>query len=156
MLDMLKQKFSQAETHKLTNELLPELKNESCDVLVSTLALAHIKQLKIALTEWSRVLKKDGAILLTDYHPDALQKGGNRTFMHEGKQVSIRNYVHPIEELKTSLDKLGMQIDFFAEKKIDDSVRKYYEQQQALHVFDRFKGTPIIYGAYITCKHAVA
>ena len=46
MLKMLQQKFPQAETHHLINDELKELENESCDIIFSTLTIAHIEMQK--------------------------------------------------------------------------------------------------------------
>ena len=82
MLKILQQKFPGAETHHLVNDELRELKNESCDIIFSTLTIAHIKHAKKALQEWNRILKPGGEIIITDYHPVALAKGGKRTFSY--------------------------------------------------------------------------
>jgi ubiquinone/menaquinone biosynthesis C-methylase UbiE len=149
MLNILKEKYPHAETHKLQTNALGPLEKNSCDILISTLAIAHIPDIESALSEWDRVLKPGGHIIITDYHPEALEKGGNRTFMHEGKMVSIKNYVHPIEQIKVLADKLHFKTASFTEKKIDESVKHYYEKQDAMHVFARFKGTNIIYGIHL-------
>jgi hypothetical protein len=49
---------------------------------------------------------------------------------------------------------LNLKVDDFIERKIDDSVKHYYEKQQAIGVYERFKGTSIIYGAHLTRKNA--
>ena len=69
MLEILKQKFPVAETHLLKNNMLDQLKNNSCDIIISTLTIAHIKNAEAAINEWNRVLKPGGYIILTDYHP---------------------------------------------------------------------------------------
>lgn len=48
-----------------------EFENESFDLIVSVMVLHHIENLESALSEMSRVLKKDGAMILTDYLPSA-------------------------------------------------------------------------------------
>ncbi len=154
MLKVLNSKFPYAETHRINATSLDVLSNNSCDIIVSTLALAHINDLNEAFTEWNRVLKEEGHIIITDYHPDALLKGGDRTFMHNGKQMSIKNNVYPIPTIRDMLGKRGFKFDEFVEKKIDESVKYYYEKQNALKVYERFKGTPIIYGAHLTRTNA--
>lgn len=154
MLRILKKKFPEAETHILKTNYLKGLENNSCDIIISTLAIAHIKNIEEAFAEWSRVLKTDGQFIITDYHPDTLSKGGNRTFTHNGKKIAIKNYVHPIEQVKKIMEKLYFKTETFIEKKIDETVKSYYEKQNALPVFERFKGTPIIYGIYLTRRNA--
>jgi ubiquinone/menaquinone biosynthesis C-methylase UbiE len=149
MLDILKTKFTQAETHLLKDNKLEALQEVGCDIIFSTLALAHIKNINNAFAEWNRILKPGGNIIITDYHPEALAKGGNRTFIHEGKQVAIKNYVHPISQIKAITESLGWKIEKFVERKIDESVKHYYEKHDALRTYDRFKDTFIIYGVYL-------
>jgi len=155
MLDKLVQKFPEAITHRLTNNFLPGIKDNSCDLIISTLAIAHIENIEEAFQEWNRILKYGGQIIITDYHPAALDKGGDRTFKHESKLISVKNYIHPIEKIKQVAIKLQWQITDMVERKIDDSMKKYYEKNSAISVFNRFKGTPIIYGLRIKKENAI-
>lgn len=155
MLKILKGKFPEAEVHQLNSAHLEGLANGSCEIITSTLALAHIKNIEAAFIEWNRVLKADGHIIITDYHPNILLKGGDRTFMHNGKLVAIKNYVHPVEKIKVLLSSLGFNPIDFMEMEIDETVKHYYEKQNALKVFKRFKGIPLIYGIHLTRTNAV-
>jgi ubiquinone/menaquinone biosynthesis C-methylase UbiE len=155
MLKVLKTKFPQAEIHKSVSTRLQGLENNSCDLLICTLALAHIENIDEAFAEWNRVLKANGHIIITDYHPDALAKGGDRTFMHNGKRVAIKNYVHPIFKIETAALKLNFRIEELREKKIDATVRHYYEKQDALRVFEKFNGTAILYGLLLRKTDAI-
>jgi ubiquinone/menaquinone biosynthesis C-methylase UbiE len=154
MLKMLQKKFPQAETHRLINNKLQELKNESCDCIISTLTIAHIQNAEEAMTEWNRVLKPGGQIIITDYHPLALEKGGKRTFMHHDQIIAVKNYVHTLENLKNIAGQLGLQVLRSIEKSIDESAKPYYEKHNALPVFEAWKGTPVIYGMYLIKSHA--
>jgi ubiquinone/menaquinone biosynthesis C-methylase UbiE len=149
MLDMLKKKFPQSETHLLRDERLPGLTDQSCDLIISTLTVAHIGPIGAALKEWSRVLKPGGSIIITDYHPDALAKGGQRTFRHNDKTLAVRNHIHELARLKEIAGQLDLRVIRCIEKKIDDSVKAFYEQQNALPLFDKFYGVNIIYGLHL-------
>ena len=149
MLQKLKNKFPEAEVWQLHDHHLQQLENESVDCIVSTLALAHMPDFGAVIQEWNRVLKPGGIIILTDYHPVALERGGERTFRHEGKLIAVRNYIYPLEQVRNSFRQLGIQEIRFAERVIDDSVKSYYEEQNALALFERFKGVPMIYGLHL-------
>jgi len=154
MLKMLQQKFPQAETHHLINDELKELKNESCDIIFSTLTIAHIENAEKALQEWDRILKPTGEIIITDYHPIALSKGAKRTFNHNGKTIAVKNYVHSIAQLKDMARQLHFEVHRLIEKSIDESARPFYEKQNALAVYEAWKGTPIIYGIHLKKQNA--
>jgi len=149
MLSVLKQKFPESETYHLINDELKELEKESCDIIFSTLTIAHIENAEKALQEWNRVLKQDGEIIITDYHPIALAKGGKRTFNYNGKTIAVKNYVHSIEKLKDIARQLHLEVFRLIEKSIDESARPFYEKQNALPVYESWEGTPIIYGIHL-------
>ena len=146
MLSRLAEKFPGSEIHLLENMSLPEEKNESADLLVSTLALAHMKDLKTALGAWARILRSGGELILTDFHPASLLQGGQRTFSDRGKTIAIRNYIHPLPELVKTCGQLGFTQLRFLERKIDASVKEFYEKQNALNIYEKFVDTPLIYG----------
>jgi ubiquinone/menaquinone biosynthesis C-methylase UbiE len=150
MLDKLKEKFPEAETHLLQHDQLAASANRSCDLIISTLTLAHIQQLGEALKEWDRVLKHGAEIIITDYHPEALAKGGKRTFKHEGKTWVVKNYIHSIEKIRECARQLGWREIRFVERVIDDSVKGYYERQNALALFEEYSDIAIIYGIHLT------
>jgi ubiquinone/menaquinone biosynthesis C-methylase UbiE len=149
MLSMLKQKFPESEICHLINDELKELENQSCNIIFSTLTIAHIKNAEKALHEWNRILTKGGEIIITDYHPTALAKGGRRTFNYHGKTIAVKNYIHSIEKLKGIVRKLDLEVIHFVEKSIDESARPFYEKQSALNVYECWKGTPIIYAIHL-------
>lgn len=155
MLAKLKEKYPAAETCLLKDHHLPGLENDSCDLLISTLTIAHINNPGEALAEWSRVLRPGGYLLITDYHPVALSQGARRTFSYRSQTVAIRNYIHPIDKINEICRQLGLQRLRFIERRIDDVVKPYYEKQEALAVYEKFYGTPIIYGLLLMKTNAV-
>jgi ubiquinone/menaquinone biosynthesis C-methylase UbiE len=149
MLSMLQKKYPGAETHLLKDEHLAGLADHSCDLVISTLTVAHIADIRAALAEWRRALRPGGSILITDYHPDALARGGQRTFRHNDQTIAVRNHIHTLAALNAIAGELGLELYRRIEKKIDDSVRSFYEQQQAIPLFERFYGVNIIYGLHL-------
>jgi ubiquinone/menaquinone biosynthesis C-methylase UbiE len=149
MLSILRKKYPAAETYLLHDHRLAEMGAASCDLLISTLTIAHIPDLPAAIIEWNRVLKPGGDILITDYHPVALAKGGQRTFREGDQLIAVRNHIYPIPRLLTLTSQLGLSEVSVTETKIDDSMRPYYERQNALPVYRRFLGVPIIYGLHL-------
>jgi ubiquinone/menaquinone biosynthesis C-methylase UbiE len=159
MLSRLKKKYPHAETRLLsgaalagatsTGVTLNGLADNSCDLVLSTLTIAHIPDLPAALTEWNRVLRPGSDMLITDYHPAALAKGGQRTFREGERLIAVRNHIYPISQLLSITYRLGLNEVTCIEKKIDESMRPWYEQQNALPLFRRFLGVPIIYGIHL-------
>jgi ubiquinone/menaquinone biosynthesis C-methylase UbiE len=156
MLSVLQKKFPQAETYLIKGHLLAPLQTGSCDLLISTLTIAHIENAAAALQEWARVLKPGGHMIITDYHPAALSKGAKRTFFHNGKTVAVKNYVHPVDEIIAIAKQLNLQEIRLIEKNIDDSMQHYYEKQNAVAVFEKWKGMPVIYALCLKKNNGTA
>jgi ubiquinone/menaquinone biosynthesis C-methylase UbiE len=154
MLNQLRQKFPAAVTHLTTDNLLTTIDDQSVDFLITTLTIAHIKNIDEAISSWSRVLKNDGDLIITDFHPSMLAKGGKRSFTHEGATQSVLNYVHLLDKVKRLFAQHQLTVVRQIEKEVDEEVRGYYESQDALPVYNRFKGLPIIYGLHLKKQRA--
>jgi ubiquinone/menaquinone biosynthesis C-methylase UbiE len=154
MLEVLREKYPAAETWLISGEVLP-IPDRSVDLALSTLTIAHIPRLPDALAEWSRVLRPGGDLLITDYHPAALARGGQRTFRADGKLMAVQNHVYPIRVVCEEAAKAGLCTVAVTEQKIDEGMRSYYEKANALSVYRRFFGVPIIYGIHLRKSDAV-
>ena len=149
MLNKLKEKFPEANTHKITDDLFSAVADASFDTIISTLTVAHIENIERALQAWCRILKANGEIIITDFHPKLLAVGGKRTFKHNDEQLAVKNYVHSTDRIKDILLQNGFSIVAGHEISIDETMKHYYVQQNALPVYERFKGFPVIYGIHL-------
>jgi ubiquinone/menaquinone biosynthesis C-methylase UbiE len=149
MLIRLQEKFPLSYTKKITDNKFSDLDGAMYDVLISTLTVAHIENLEEALVAWCRILKEDGDIIITDFHPDALANGGKRTFQHHNKQIEVQNFVHHVEEIERLLLKYNFHVVNRIEKIVDESVKHYYVAKNALPVYEKFKDSNIIYGLHL-------
>lgn len=146
MLDKLRRKFSQAETQVLKAPLLPELPDGSCDIITCNLALGYMKDLRATLQEWDRVLKNGGLVFITDMHPEALQKGAERSFAQGKEKVVIKNYLHTFPRIQALANTLHWKEQAFTERRVDEAIRFFYEKQNALHIYEQSYGTALLYG----------
>jgi ubiquinone/menaquinone biosynthesis C-methylase UbiE len=149
MLDKLNKKYPSAHTSMITDNLFSNIPDAVYDVIISTLTVAHIEDIEQALQAWSRLLKNDGEIIITDFHPHTLAFGGKRTFKHNNSLVAVRNYVHPIYTIKDVLVKNGFKLLRQEEIKIDEGMIPFYSKQNAMHVYEKYKGFPVIYGIHL-------
>jgi ubiquinone/menaquinone biosynthesis C-methylase UbiE len=148
MLKKLSDKYPEAKTHVITDNRFEDIADNTYDVILSTLTVAHIEDIGDALQTWCRITKPDGDMIITDFHPNALASGGKRTFRHGNKHIAVQNFVHSTDTIKQTLLRNGFKIVAHLEIKVDETVRHYYEQQNALHVYEKFKDQPIIYGIH--------
>ncbi len=156
MLAQLNKKFPGAETYVLKNAQLAILNNESCDLVVSTLAIAHMPDLKSVLQEWHRVLRPGGEMIITDFHPEALAKGNRRTYAHHGRWKAVKSFIYPIQLIKDLCSATGFETIEFREIRLNEEMRSFYEMKNAVPVFERYKGLAILYGIILKKSYAAA
>ena len=148
MLEKLATKFPDAKTYIIKDNDFNDIPDDTYDTILSTLTVAHIEDINGALQAWCRITKQQGDMFITDFHPNALASGGKRTFRHGDKHIAVRNFVHTTDTIKQVLFKNGFEVISHRELKVDETVKHYYERQNALHVYEKFKGQPIIYGTH--------
>lgn len=146
MLEILRQKFPQAQTYVLNGDTLPGLRDGSCDIILCNLVVGYIEDLEATFAEWNRVLKNSGIIIISDFHPESLQKGGERSFSHDKKKVLIKNYIHSLEKIRVLAAAMQWEEEAFVEKKVDESIKSFYVEQNALHLYERTYDTALLYG----------
>jgi ubiquinone/menaquinone biosynthesis C-methylase UbiE len=156
MLKILREKYPFAESQRLNTHRLDTIPDSYGNLIISTLAIAHIENIEDAFEEWDRALAPGSDIIITDYHPEALAKGAERTFVHKNRFIYVQNHIHPVEKIRALGRQLNWSENSFKEKFIDNSVRPFYERKQALAIFERFFGMPIIYGIHLKKGYAIA
>lgn len=149
MLKKLTEKYPAAYTHLITDNLFSTIPDAAYDLIISTLTVAHIEDIEEAIQAWSRLLKNGGELIITDFHPHTLASGGKRTFRHKNAVMAVRNYVHPIYTIKEILLKNNLYLLSQEEIKIDEDMKSFYAKQNAMHVYEKYKGFPVIYGIHL-------
>lgn len=149
MLNKLKEKYPQANVRHIADDLFSDVPDASFDAIVSTLTVAHIEDIEAAMKAWSRILKPKAEVLITDFHPHILAYGGKRTFKHQNKSIAVKNYVHPVYDIVELLQSCGFHLIEKKERVIDETMRHYYEAQNALPVYEKYKGFHVIYGIHL-------
>lgn len=156
MLHRLIHKYPDAAVTQTNDNLLTGIADSSVDCLITTLTIAHIKNVNQAIASWSRVLNAGGDLIITDFHPTLLANGGLRSFRHHGKSLSVTNYIHHLEIIKDTFLMQGLDVIGQREIRVDEEVKHYYETQNALALYDHFIGVPIIYGLHLKKRHVAA
>ncbi len=116
MLGRLRARFPDAALHERTGTRLDAFSDASVDRIVSSLMLGHVRDVEGELREWTRLLRADGEIVYTDFHPDALQAGAKRTFEHHGATFEVESHHHAVAKLRSLFHALRLEITGFEER----------------------------------------
>jgi ubiquinone/menaquinone biosynthesis C-methylase UbiE len=149
MLKHLEEKYPQADTYRIIDNQFSFIPDDTYDVIISTLTVAHIDNIKEALNAWARIASEQADIIITDFHPIALAAGGQRTFEHNKSQIAVENHVHYVFEIEEILLREGFNTVNLDERVVNENVKSYYTAKNALHVYEKFQGSKIIYGIHL-------
>jgi hypothetical protein len=98
-------------------------------------------------------LSTNGEILITDFHPILLALGGRRSFTVDGSPQYIRNHIHQVDHVAGYFEGLGYEINELRQVYIDEALKPWYATRNAMHVYNKFEGIPVIYGLHVKRRH---
>ncbi len=83
---------------------------DDADVIISALVLGHLENIEPVITKFSKALKKDGILLLSDFHPFLSLNGQKRTFQLKKQRYEVGHYIHLLSEYVNLLSQSGLAL----------------------------------------------
>ena len=115
------------------------------DIVWCRLVLGHLPDPAPAYAELARVVRAAGAVIVTDFHPDAAAAGHTRTFRDAaGTLHAVEHHTHPVEEHLRAADATGLTLTRRIDAEIGPSVRPFYERAGRLEQYDRDRGLRLV------------
>ncbi len=115
----------------------------SIDVVVSGLALGHAANLDAWMTEVARVLRTEGTLLYSDFHPAAAQKSMTRGFVDvDGRPWTVPHHCHPLAEQRRATAAAGFTLEVFHEVRAGIELREAFPKSEEF--YRRCHGLPLV------------
>lgn len=95
MLTVAEQSVPDADFRAGSFERLP-VDDDSIDLIVSGLAVCHADDLDAVFSEFARVLRPGGHVVMSNPHPFTAGSGGQAFFAHAGGMPFVRNHPHQV------------------------------------------------------------
>ncbi|MEX1276780.1 MAG: class I SAM-dependent methyltransferase [Bacteroidota bacterium] len=129
-------------------EMLP-LRDSSFDLVLVPLVLGHVRNLRPAAAELTRVLKSGGRLLISDWHPANERRGWKRVFevpRGEGRsaRVAVEHHFHETEEYLRCFESEGFLLEERIEPVIDESMRQAFENNGMEKIYAKHLGSPLV------------
>jgi len=117
--------------------------NYSFDLVVCGLAIGHIENLQCAIAEISRVLKRGGTLLYSDFHPLGYLAGWRREFnARDGTRYAVKHYAHLYADHDAACRAVGLQITAVREPIIGRDITETFPGSDEL--YRRWNGWPAV------------
>lgn len=110
------------------------------DVVISTLAIGHLRPISRAMAEIARIAAPGATVMVTDFHPDALRRGWKRTFKSGGETIEIDSDPYSIDELRDA----RLTLEDFCEAGFETPERAIFEAADKGALFDQVRGASAI------------
>ena len=118
---------------------------ESFDVVWCRLVLGHVPDLDAAYAELARVCARGGRIVVTDFHPDAVEAGHRRTFRgDDGIVREIEHHVHTLREHRRAAARAGLTLVHCFDRVVGETVRGFYERAGRLDAYEQQRGLAVV------------
>lgn len=148
MLERLRARYPDAELHRVTSHLLHDTKDQSCDLVISTLTFGYIADAEGAFREWARVLRPAGHVVLTDFHPDVATPS-SRTFRHGQRTIAIRHQARPLPFLVAAAGNSGLVVRRIEKGLVGEFARPAYDAAGALPLYQAQQGSTLMFGMHL-------
>jgi malonyl-CoA O-methyltransferase len=107
--------------------------------------LGHVPDLDAAYVELARVCARGGRIVVTDFHPDAVEAGHRRTFRgDDGVVREIEHHVHTPREHRRAAARAGLTLVHRFDRAVGDTVRGFYERAGRLDAYEQQRGLAVV------------
>jgi malonyl-CoA O-methyltransferase len=127
----------------LANATQIPLKSSSIDCMICGFVLGYFSVLQIIVNEFHRILKPDGSLFCSDFHPSAHQRGWKRIFKKNGRNVEIESTLHRTAEIVNAFDG-HFHLERQADLQLGEPERSLFEKAGKLELFEQVKSIPAV------------
>jgi malonyl-CoA O-methyltransferase len=119
--------------------------DESFDVVWCRLVLGHLPDLDAAYAELARVCARGGRVVVTDFHPAAVEAGHRRTFRDaDGVVREVEHHVHTPRDHRRAAARAGLTLVHCFDRAVGETVRGFYERAGRLDAYEQHRGLAVV------------
>jgi ubiquinone/menaquinone biosynthesis C-methylase UbiE len=123
------------------------LASTSLDVVVHALGAGYTRDLGPLAGELARVLRPGGTALVSDLHPQGVQRGWRRTFSYycgTRRQAILKTYGHRMEEYRVAFEQAGLSIANMVEPCVNEALRPCFAAAGARTRYEQLVHQPLL------------
>jgi ubiquinone/menaquinone biosynthesis C-methylase UbiE len=98
-----------------------------------------------ALAEIARTVRPGGQVIVTDFHPGALDRGWKRTFRNHGQLYEIETYPYTTTRLLYCARRCGLVLEDLLEPCFDEPERPIFSGAGKQDLYQQVRGVPAVF-----------
>lgn len=114
------------------------------DVVWCRLVLGHLPSIERAYVELARVADHGATVLVSDFHPAAVDAGHRRTFRVGAETFELEHHVHRPADHVAAARAAGLGLRQIRDATIGSDVRSFYESAGKLDAYPDHFGLPVV------------
>jgi malonyl-CoA O-methyltransferase len=120
------------------------LPSRRADVALCALSLGHMTPMEPALAEIARTVRPGGQLIVTDFHPGAIDRGWKRTFRNQGRLYEIETYPYTTARLLDCARLCGLVLQDLLEPCFDEPERPIFSSAGKQDQYEQVRGIPAV------------
>src|SRR6185437_1845995 len=120
------------------------LQNGTFDVVWCRLVLGHLPSIERAYAELARVADRGATVIVSDFHPAAVDAGHRRTFRIGPRTFELEHYVHRQAGHIDAARAAGLGLRQVRDAAIGNDVRGFYQSAGRLDAYLDHCGLPVV------------
>jgi malonyl-CoA O-methyltransferase len=115
------------------------------DLVWCRLVIGHIRELDAAYAELARVCRARGAVVVSDFHPDAVAAGHRRTFRDtDGTSHEIEHFVHDMAAHEAAAKRAGLTRTIRQDGIVGPLIRRFYSAASRMDAYESQRGLKLV------------
>jgi len=115
------------------------------DVIWCRLVLGHVAGLAEPYTEMGRALADGGTVIVSDFHPEAYERGHRRTFRSASRVWEIETHSHALSDHVAAAEAAGLTLVQHDEACVGPEIRDLYVQAGRAALYEDHLGLPLVF-----------
>jgi SAM-dependent methyltransferase len=113
------------------------------DLVVAGLALGHTVDANAWMREAARVMRQDGVLLYSDFHPEAARVNLTRSFTDaENRKWTVPHHIHSVDAQLAALAAAGLRLETSCEARVGLELNEAFPGSDEFYA--RWHGLPIV------------
>lgn len=109
------------------------------------LVIGHLPNLPSVYAELARVARRAGHVIVTDFHPAAVEAGHLRSFRDaRGELHVVEHHVHDAAAHVQAAARAGLKVAGRIEPRVSRAVRPLYAAADRIDAYERQRGLPLV------------